>query len=83
MMWTEGGVLYTDRPRRAAASKAPHRGAPRGVDWWLGRTVDGALVVGGAQSARIVTLYQKGRGAYDVGLDALNRDLLAGKVDVR
>lgn len=43
MMWTEGGILYTDRPRQQAPNpmkRTSHKATEWKVDWWLGRIVE-------------------------------------------
>jgi hypothetical protein len=78
----EGHVLYTTTGTRQAehlpSARAPHRAAAWGVDYYLGRTLGGALVIGGDQDARVLVL----AGDVEVSLDEVNRQVFAGTVQV-
>jgi hypothetical protein len=77
----DGHVLYTDSERRATLPRsmdAPHRAAAHGVDYYLGRTLNGAQVVGGCQEERVLVL----AGDVEVSLDEVQRQVWSGKVQV-
>jgi len=77
----DGHVLYTTRERRTTLPRSmdtPHRAAAHGVDYYLGRRLNGALVVGGCQQDRVLVL----AGEVEVSLDDVQRQVWTGKVVV-
>ena len=79
----EGHVLYTKTGQRQAtlprSMEAPHRAAAHDVDYFLGRTLNGARVIGGCQEERVLVL----AGDVEVSLDDVQRQVWSGKVVVR